>query len=176
MKNHIIIRKATIDDAEGKGYVHYHSWNEAYTGLIDQNYLDSRTLTNCVETARKYPQNTYVALFDDKIVGFACYLKCRDDDLEDTGEINAIYVLKKYYGLGIGKQLMNMCFKELREYSNISLWVLKTNSHAIKFYEHIGFEKDGKEKTVNLNNGSSIVEIRMTLDIAGLKIGESYEI
>ncbi|MBU1020148.1 MAG: hypothetical protein KJ847_02955 [Firmicutes bacterium] len=59
MKPKVTIRKADINDAEGKGYVHYHSWNEAYTGLIDQEYLDSRSLEKCIEQAKEYPQNTY---------------------------------------------------------------------------------------------------------------------
>jgi len=29
----VIIRKATREDADGKGYVHYKSWIETYTGL-----------------------------------------------------------------------------------------------------------------------------------------------
>lgn len=164
METNVIIRKADVNDAEGKGYVHYHAWNESYTGLIDQDFLDSRSLARCVEIARKFPQNTYVAIVENQIVGFACYIECRDDDLEDTGEINAIYILKKFYGLGIGRKLMNMCYEELCEYSKISLWVLKTNTRAIKFYEHLGFLKDGKEKSVKLNNGSSILEVRMILD------------
>ncbi len=163
MKANVIIRKADIKDAEGKGYVHYHSWNETYTGIIDQDYLDSRSLEKCVSLAKKYPQNTYVALVEGKIVGFSCYIKYRDDDLENTGEINAIYLLKDYHGQGIGKMLMEACYKELDEYPKIALWVLKSNHHAIEFYEKMGFEKDGKEKTVRINDKISLIEVRMIL-------------
>jgi ribosomal protein S18 acetylase RimI-like enzyme len=163
MISKVTIRKADINDAEGKGYVHYHSWNEAYTGLINQEYLDSRSLERCIEQAKEYPQNTYVAIVDDKIVGFSCYLEYRGDDLEDSGEINAIYLLKDYYGLGIGKKLMEACFKGLKQYSKIALWVLKSNSHAINFYEHLGFLKDDKEKEIKIGNNSKLIEVRMVL-------------
>jgi len=163
MKPKVTIRKADINDAEGKGYVHYHSWNESYTGLIDQEYLDLRSLERCIEQAKEYPENTYVALVDEKIIGFSCYLEYRDDDLEDSGEINAIYLLKDYNGLGIGKKLMEVCFEELKQYSKIALWVLKSNSNAIGFYEHIGFERDGKEKNIKLKTGAYITEVRMIL-------------
>ncbi|KFZ26544.1 MAG: Mycothiol acetyltransferase [Candidatus Izimaplasma bacterium HR2] len=164
MGREVVIRKATITDAEGKGYVHYHSWNETYTGLIDQEYLDSRSLKKCIESAKNYPQNTYVAIVDNKVIGFSCYLKARDEDLKDAGEINAIYILKDYYGLGIGKRLMDVCYNELSEYSMISLWVLKSNKHAIDFYEHLGFAKDGKEKEIKISEKTKLNEIRMVLD------------
>ncbi len=145
----IEIRKANAEDAAAKRYIHYHSWNETYTGLIDQNYLDTRTLDKCVALARKYPQNTYVAEVDGKIVGFSCYVESRDENLEDTGEIMAVYILKDYFGLGIGKKLMEACYNELKCYSKIALCVLNTNDNAISFYEHLGFKKDGKEKKLN---------------------------
>ncbi len=165
MSKNIIIRKAGISDAEEKGFVHYHSWNETYTGLIDQSFLDSRSLEKCIESARNHPENNYVAVVDDHIVGFSCYLKARDEDLKDAGEIMAIYILKDYYGLGIGKKLMAVCYKELSQYNKIILWVLKTNKNAIDFYEHIGFVQDGKEKEVKINEGVKLVEIRMVLQM-----------
>lgn len=163
MEKQIIIRKATIDDAFEKGYVHYHAWNEAYTGLIDQEYLDSRSLEKCVSIAKRYPDNTYVALVNKRVVGFACYMPYRGDDLHHAGEINAIYVLKEFNGMGIGKQLMDRCFLELSEYTQVALWVLQSNIHAIRFYEKLGFQTDGIKKNVKLSNGASICEIRMVI-------------
>ncbi len=164
MDKEVVIRKATIDDAEGKGYVHYHSWNETYRGLINQDYLDSRSLDKCVESAIKYPENTFVALVDNKIVGFSCYIEARDEDIDDAGEVMAIYILKDYYGLGIGKKLMNLCYKELSGYKRIIVWVLKTNQHAINFYEHLGFVKDGKEKIIKINEDTTLLEVCMVLN------------
>ena len=162
-KKKFVIRKGDINDAKGRGYVHYQSWNETYKGLINQEYLDSRSLDKCVKKAMEYPENTYVALVDDKIVGFSCYLESRDKDLKDTGEIMAIYILKDYYGYGIGKKLMNECYKELSKYNKISLWVLKTNLHAIKFYEYLGFKLEGKEKEIVINEKTILNEVRMIL-------------
>ena len=142
----LVIRKATVEDAEGKGYVHYQSWMETYTSLFSEDYIKSLKLEKFVKLAKDYPENTYVALMNNKIVGYSCYLKSRDEDLDDTGEIMAIYLLKKYQGLGIGKKLLEVCYKELRKYSKLSLWVLGMNKQAIAFYEHHGFIADGKTK------------------------------
>ena len=64
----------------------------------------------------------------DKIVGFSCYVESRDEDLKDTGEIMAIYILKEYQGLGIGKKLMKKCYEELCDCSTLILWVLGSNT------------------------------------------------
>ena len=161
MDKEIIIRKATSLDAEGKGYVHYHSWNQTYTGLIDQDYLDSRSLEGCIKTAKKFPNNTFVAVDKNKIVGFASYIKARDEDITNAGEVIAIYLLKEYKGLGIGKKLMNECLKELKEFNKVIVWVLSSNLSTISFYEHLGFIKDGSKKELKINEKSSLTVIRM---------------
>ena len=140
------IRKATVDDAVGKGYVHYQSWVETYTGLFPDDVMSRLSLEKSIENARKYPENTYVAILDDKIIGFSCYLESRDEDLEDTGEIMAIYILKEYQGNGVGKKLMEVCYNELSNYSKLSLWVLGCNKKSVGFYERQGFIADGKTK------------------------------
>jgi ribosomal protein S18 acetylase RimI-like enzyme len=145
----LIIRKATVDDAEGKGYVHYQSWIETYTGLFPDEVMQRLSLEKSIDNARKYPENTYVAVVDNNIVGFSCYLESRDEDLEDTGEIMAIYILKEYQGFGIGKKLMEVCYKELSQYSKLSLWVLGSNKKSVGFYERQGFVADGKTKMLH---------------------------
>lgn len=148
-EDNLIIRKATAEDAEGKGYVHYQSWIETYTGLFPDDVMNRLSLEKSIDNARKYPENTYVAILDYKIIGFSCYLESRDEDLEDTGEIMAIYILKEYQGIGIGKKLMEVCYKELDKYSKLSLWVLGSNKKSVGFYERQGFIADGKAKMLH---------------------------
>lgn len=145
----VIIRKATKEDADGKGYVHYKSWIETYTGLFPDEVMSRLSLEKSIDNAQKYPENTYVAIVDEKIIGFSCYLESRDEDLVDTGEIMAIYILKEYQGFGIGKKLMEVCYKELSQYSKLSLWVLGDNKKSVGFYEKEGFIADGKTKMLN---------------------------
>jgi ribosomal protein S18 acetylase RimI-like enzyme len=146
--NEFIIRKATIDDAEGKGYVHYKSWKETYTGLFPDEVMNKISLKRSIELAKEHPENTFIASFDNKIVGFACYLKSRDEDLPNAGEIMAVYILNEYKNMGIGKSLMASCYKELSNFKSIILWVLDNNKKAIAFYESEGFMKDGKSKLI----------------------------
>lgn len=157
----VIIRNAHINDAIGKGYVHYTSWHETYRGIINDKYLETVTLEKCIDLAKNHPENTIIAIVDNKIVGFAYYVPARDEDLSNAGEVMAIYLLKEYQGLGIGKMLMNTCLEKLskNKYDKFLVWVLKDNKKAINFYSKCGFEACGVEKEIVL--GEPIVEIRM---------------
>ena len=142
----LVIRAQRPEDADAKGYVHRKSWQETYPGLMPQEQLTGRTLESRQELARKYPENTFVAVLDGKVVGFSCYHPYWGDDLTGCGEVQAIYVLQEAQGLGIGRKLMDAALEALSDYETIALWVLKGNDKAIGFYEHYGFRFDGGEK------------------------------
>lgn len=147
-------------DIKGKAYVNWQSWQEAYKGLIDQSFLDALTLEQCEEIARRWPDNVFIAKDGGKVVGFSAYGRYRGDDLEDAGEIIAIYVLKEYYGTGAGRLLMDRALSMLDQ-KKVALWVLKGNRRAERFYEKCGFRFDGAEKTLLI--GSPVTERRMVL-------------
>ena len=155
------IRDMRPEDADGKGYVHYTSWQETYRGLIPDACLAKRTLERCREAARRWPENTLVADLDGKIIGFACYGVCRDEDLSGCGEVITLYVLKEFQGLGIGKKLMDAALNRLASYKTIALWVLKGNSHAIGFYEHIGFRFDCASQEIEIGTVFRMVYHRL---------------
>lgn len=150
------------DEMNGKGYVHYKSWHETYTGLIDAGYMERVTLVKCTAMAHLWPDNILVAKDGDKVVGFVGYGAYRDETLPAHGEIFAIYVLAEYQGRKIGYELMNAAFSELSDYQKIAVWVLKGNSNAIHFYEKYGFHFDGTESEIMI--GSPATEIRMIYD------------
>ena len=155
----IVVRDAKLNDAEGRGYVHYKSWQETYTGLINQEYLDKISIEKRIEAAKSNASNTVIAEVDGNIVGFACYHQCKFTGFEEYGEISAIYVLKKYHKNGIGKMLMDSCIKKLSSYKGVVLWVLDTNINAIDFYRKYGFSFDGGKKDQILI--TPITELRM---------------
>lgn len=155
----VIIREMNRNDIEGKAYVHYKSWHETYTGLVPDKYMKNITLEKCVDITNKYPENTIVAIVDGKVVGFACYGQSRDEDLSNSGELIAIYILKSYQGRGIGKLMADACFEKMCDCRYVSVWVLSENYNAIGFYKNYGFEADGVKKIIRL--GESIEEMRM---------------
>ena len=152
----------TDSEIIGKAYVHWKSWQEAYPGIVDQRYLDSLTLDKCEKIAYRWTENIIIAKDGDSVVGFVGYGKYRNDELENTGEVFAIYVLSQYYGKGIGYRLIQAALSELADYPKIAVWVLKDNKRAIRFYERCGYRFDGREEILEL--GSPVVEARMVLE------------
>ena len=139
---------STPQEIEGKALVHFRAWKEAYTGLISQAYLDARTLELSLSVAKRAFEGGiagFVAKEDGRVIGFADYGPCRDEDFSSAGEVYAIYILKEYYGRGVGR----------------AVWVLENNQRAVRFYESFGYESDGREKVLNL--GAPVREIRMIL-------------
>ena len=160
MNQNIQILPLTTDaEVEGKAYVHWKSWQETYTGLVDADYLQQMTLEKCLKMARKWRDNILVAKDGDKVVGFVGYGAHRDPTLADTGEVFSIYVLKEYHNQKIGYRLMNAAMEQLSPYSQIAVWVLKDNDRAIRFYQRYGFVFDGTEQEIVM--GTPNTELRM---------------
>ena len=161
------IRDMTEADIAGKGYVHYQSWRETYTGLMDERILASHSLERCQETARRRPENTLVVLDrenGDRVAGFACFLpEAREfASVPDASEIVAFYLLAEYQGLGLGRRLMEACLERLSRPRTV-LFVLKGNEKAIGFYEHMGFRLIGREY-VSKTRAGELTELEMVLE------------
>ena len=154
----------TKDEIKGKAAVHCQAWKEAYVGLVNQDFLDRRTMEMSLQSAQRAFDNgitTLIARDRERVVGFADFGRYRLDDLRDAGEIYAIYILKEYYGKGIGFALMEKALDALSEYPQTAVWVLTGNERAIRFYKRCGFEFDGQKKEIEL--GAPATEARMIL-------------
>lgn len=152
----------TEDEIRGKAYVHWQAWKEAYTGLIDQKFLDSRTVEMSERIAFRAFENGYPTILakdGNRVIGFADYGAYRGDDLPDAGEVYAIYILKAYYGQGVGYALMQKALDALKQYQQAAVWVLEGNARAIRFYTRRGFCFDGKKQVLAL--GTPVTEARM---------------
>ena len=142
----IMIKKMESDDEiRGKAYVHWKCWQEAYTGMISQEYLDGLTLEKCEKIAFSWPDNIDVAKDGDRVRGF---IGCGGlgDESPGAGEVYALYVLSEFYGKGVAQALMKAGLEKISASSKICLWVLKENKRAIRFYEKCGFSPTGEEK------------------------------
>ena len=146
----LTIRPATLADAADLGIIHYQSWLQTYTGLIDQNFLNQLSAQRSqqrfeVEGCKQF----LIALVDGSPAGFCRYCKSRDPDANSlTGEIQAIYLLKEYQQQGIGRALMLYAFDELKKLgmNKVTLWALESNTTAHCFYIKMGFIPDGARK------------------------------
>jgi len=159
MSNYTIVPMKTDSEIDGKGYVHWKSWHEAYSGLIPPEYMKTVTLEECVKIAHRWPENLLVAKDGEKVVGFVGCGPCHDPPATDMGEIFSIYVLAEYYGKQVGYELMNAAFELLSAYKKIAVWVLRGNERAIGFYKKYGFRFDGEAQEIML--GTPNTQLRM---------------
>ena len=146
----ILIRKGKVEDAKGVVEVNTYTWETTYKGLMPDEVLEERIKTmderipKMAESVRK-KDNLFVAEDNDKIVGMMTYGPSRNEEYQEIGQIYAIYVLKEYQGLGIGKKLFMTGIKELigKGYNSMIVNVLDGNKTR-KFYEKYGGKKVGK--------------------------------
>jgi GNAT superfamily N-acetyltransferase len=71
----------------------------------------------------------YVAEEKSGIVGFSVFAPPQDKEMNEHGELGAIYLLEKFKGKKIGAALLSVGMKKLIEwkYSKAYCWVLQDN-------------------------------------------------
>jgi GNAT superfamily N-acetyltransferase len=69
----------------------------------------------------------------------------------EIGLIYLLYVLPEYWGRGVGTALMRAAIDELRDLGmrDAALWVLRDNQPARRFYESLGWHRDGRASSQN---------------------------
>jgi GNAT superfamily N-acetyltransferase len=147
-----IIRRAESDDAASIAEVHVTSWKTTYAGIIPQKVLSDLDQD---ERARRWRQiisdpegrqSVFVVAMDNgQIIGFASAEAARGGDPAYEGEISAIYLLKEYQRLGIGRRLFLVAAQELavRGVRSLLVRVLAANP-SYRFYETLGGIKLGE--------------------------------
>lgn len=70
---------------------------------------------------------------------------CRVRLLGSAAKIERVAVLKDFRKLGIGRVLMKYILQEFGKTGDIQLFKLSAQTHAMPFYEKLGFKKRGNE-------------------------------
>ncbi|WP_159731160.1 GNAT family N-acetyltransferase [Methylosinus sp. Ce-a6] len=152
----IEIRPATPEDAETIAALHVACWAETYSALVPAKVLADFTLEARLAQWRETlggagpqqpPPNVFLALNGEgAAVGFCASGAQQSDILGErgfAGEFQAIYLLKEAQRLGGGRRFMREMAQALRargiEWG--SLWVLRHNFSARRFYEKLGGRK-----------------------------------
>jgi ribosomal protein S18 acetylase RimI-like enzyme len=163
----VILRPATLADARSIADVHVLTWQAAYRGIVPNAYLESLSVESREAAwremvTRKAPE-IWVAQTEGSVTGFVSFGPSRDSDrVPSTGELEAIYVLPAYWGTGVGVALWRVAQRRLteRHFTSVTLWVLKDNARAIRFYSAAGFlAQPFSEKEIS-RGGKSLREIR----------------
>lgn len=164
------IREAQIEDAEQISFVHTESWRTTYQGIISESYLAKLSVENRKKswlwTFDNLNVHEKIYIAEDSqgnIIGFANGGRNRNREFEHGGELYAIYLLKGYQGLGLGKTLFDTVSKSLKEngYTSMMLWVLKDNP-ALEFYKVQGGKIIG-QKDISIGE-ENLVELAIGWD------------
>jgi ribosomal protein S18 acetylase RimI-like enzyme len=142
------------------GRVHVRVWQEAYAGLMPDEYLASLDPTAAPARWRERIEDPaggvgwWLARDEEGIVGMATSGPPRDEDAPVGLELYAINVLRRAHGTGLADDLLAHAIGDRAAY----LWVLEGNGRAEAFYRRHGFSDEGGRKP---EPDTGAVEIRM---------------
>lgn len=144
----MLVRGMTSEDALAVATIHTLAWQQAYKGIVAQNFLDSIDVEKRAANWRRGIEMNdpaiirLVATDENQILGFASGLENRTKtELPHCdAELWAIYVHPVHIGRGVGKALVDRFKGELRSTgkTRLCIWTLEANSLARRFYEKQG--------------------------------------
>lgn len=163
----VIVRDAALADVPAIADIHVAAWRAAYRGVMPDAYLAALSVKERVgrwtrAIATPGPAKVAVAELGGQIAGFCSFGPTRDPGSTDVAEIYALNIFPPLWGRGAGRALCEHAFAEAaaREHEAVTLWVLKENDRARRFYERIGYTADGAEKTDTALIGSPLNDVR----------------
>ncbi len=164
----VTIRMGGIDDAEGIAASHVSSWKYAYAGHLPAELLDKidlgerasrwRAIIGAFDASGSY---VVVALVDQVVIGHASVRTSNvaEYDTRRYFELSSIYLSPEFIGRGIGASLLGAAISALPEDAvGMTLWVLRDNARARRFYERHGFAPEGRADVAQLL-GVSLPEV-----------------
>jgi ribosomal protein S18 acetylase RimI-like enzyme len=163
-----MIRPALSSDAPGIAHIHVTGWQHAYRGHLPDEFLGSLKIPDrermWAAILKESAHDLFVSISEGGVIeGFVHFGAFRDGDAASDryGEVYTIYRLPDLTRRGIGRALMRSAEEELwrRGYTDIALWVLKSNVSAQAFYEAMGYHVDGAPKAISMF-GCDMTEVR----------------
>jgi GNAT superfamily N-acetyltransferase len=144
----IIIRPAQPADAQAIAKVRVDAWRASYRGMIPDSYLaamsteESSALWEKILTAAPNTTNTFVAVRDGVVIGFASGNMLDEPKLGNNAELSAVYLVQDAQRQGIGRRLVGAVAAAQRGHgaTGLIVWVIAGNKPARAFFEALGAE------------------------------------
>lgn len=147
----IEIKRCTLTDLETLTAIGLQTFTDTFAHLNEPKYFDPYLATafSPAQIKSELEQSAtefYFLYYDQKLAG---YLKLNfaeaQSDLKDPEslEIERIYIIDVFQGLGLGKALFELSLEKAQSHSLKYIWlgVWEQNKKAISFYESRGFYK-----------------------------------
>ena len=145
----MIVRRATLDDADAICDVHIRSIRELCAKDYTPQQIDSWTRYKSPENYRRGMSERgevlFVAEIAGKIVGFSSLEK---------DEITSVYIAPEGVGKGAGRALVEAAQSHARD-QGVATIRLRSTITSIGFYLHMGYTRD-QDTVFNLRDGVGI--------------------
>ena len=137
------IRRARESDLGGLSKVFDASWREAYRGIIPGVALERLIASRdraWWRGALRRGRPIAVVETAEQVVGYAAYGRTRSRALGTEAEIDELYLLPEYQGVGLGRRLFRAVRNDLADHglTRLGVWSLEDNDRAGAFYEGLG--------------------------------------
>jgi len=183
----VVIRAGSAADAAQIAAVQREGWFAAYEGIIPAEIIDRVTAPDdgarVRQSFRTRPwQRMLVAVAASEvppsIVGYASFGPeteatapwppplTPDGEEGRVAELYALYVRPAWWSTGTGRALMERVLAGTARagYLSVTLWVLRDNGRARRFYERAGFAPDGAVNVLDRLGGVTEIRYRRVLD------------
>lgn len=145
----ITIRRAELTDLENLSVLKQQVWISTYAteGLTEEfsrYVLSEYSLENERKSITDKNKQILVATINECMVGCSEVLlspKKPTNLVEPCLEISTLYILERFQGIGVGKQLLTECIKNIEQmhFDKVWLTVYFKNEKAIEFYTSQNF-------------------------------------
>jgi ribosomal protein S18 acetylase RimI-like enzyme len=166
------VRVAKAVDAKKIARIHVDTCRVTWRGQVPDAALKKQSVKRRETFWRqrlKLGKGTVFVIESGDVVGFCDFVPSRDKDTNPniTGEIAALYVVSDHWRMGAGQVLCYHALGQARKksYQAIILWILASNSNAMRFYESLGFARDGAVKIETASDGGNLYEMRYRLKL-----------
>ncbi|MBM7838876.1 GNAT superfamily N-acetyltransferase [Alkalihalobacillus xiaoxiensis] len=166
----MIIREATVDDAQAIAHVHVDSWKTTYAGIVPASFLQKLSHEKRADMWKTIipSENGYVTVaesLDGKIIGFADSRLREKTANGQAGDLTSLYLLDVHHGKGIGKALLQAQLAHLKGAgcTKVYVEVLKDN-RTRQFYSYYGADLH-ETKQIEIGGATLDEEIYVWTDI-----------
>lgn len=153
----ITVRPATEDDAEA--FAKVFSDRSASNGTLQHPYTPPEVWRTRLAGNVGTRQVMLVALVNGRVVGNAGVHAISDNPRQKHVCSLGISIAHAYQGRGVGRALMNACLDfadRWANYSRVTLTVHADNARAIKLYESLGFQHEGRLRDFSFREGGYV--------------------
>ncbi|WP_299061409.1 GNAT family N-acetyltransferase [uncultured Polaribacter sp.] len=147
----ISIKKASIKDIKALSIVAQKAFFEPHQKAIPKEIMeayidDSFNEENLIKEINNKEFEYHLIFKNDVLVGYSkIIINYKNENIKETNvtKMERLYLLKEFYGLGLGKQLFayNLKLAKQQNQKGIWLYVWIKNYKAIHFYKNAGFKK-----------------------------------